>query len=129
MSDGQGRMRWFIDADWLERHDRSLLGMAQGCLCADCVAKQKKAKKPPTASGVIATITSCCAHKPDFIPNRMPLMESIFHIFLANGNEPLDLGEIGSQLAGWRGNNFCISESTLFKLLTTDRYYGIRPAP
>jgi hypothetical protein len=129
MAEEQFRVRYFIDLDWLEANGRSFRTLAESCLCSQCVNRQKKAKKALTAAGLIDTIAGCCAKNSEFITSRMPLLESVFHVFLANGNQPLDLSQLCGQLVEWRGANSRISESTLSRLLASDRYYGIRPEP
>jgi len=55
-------------------------------------------------------------------------MESAFRLFLANGNQPLDLIEMGRQLSDWRGiDTYRTSVEVLSRLLNKDMYYGIRP--
>ena len=129
MTEEQFRVRYLIDLDWLEANQRSFIALAQGCLCNDCANKQRKGKKPVTPASLINTISSCCGKRANFITARMPLLESVFHIFLASGNQAMDLSQIGSQLAEWRGSGYMVSESTLSRLLASDRYYGIRPEP
>jgi hypothetical protein len=129
MAEEQLRVRYFIDMDWLEANGRSFWTLAQDCLCTDCANRPKKGRKTPTAASLIDTIAGCCAKNSEFITSRMPLLESIFHIFLANGNRPLDLSQLVSELAEWRGRSSVVSESILSRLLSGDRYYGIRAEP
>lgn len=58
----------------------------------------------------------------------MPILETIFRLFLANGNQPLDVEEIGKQLNERRGAvAFRTSPEILLHLLNSDRYYGLQP--
>jgi hypothetical protein len=62
----------------------------------------------------------------------MPLMEMVFRLFLANGNQPLNLEQIQEQLQKWLGdssNARDLSIPKLKRILDNDRYYGLRPAP
>jgi len=57
----------------------------------------------------------------------LPVLESIFRLFLANGNQPLELEELGKQLSEWRdGDTYRTSEEILSRLLLSDQYYGLR---
>lgn len=126
MTDEQTTPRWHIDLDWLEQHNRSFLLLAQCCLCPKCVEQTKKGKKPPSAAGLLSKIKECCSQTPGFITGKSPILESIFRIFVANGNEPLSLEELGNHLAQWRGDNYCASDRTLTHLLESDQYYGLK---
>ncbi|GAH99783.1 unnamed protein product, partial [marine sediment metagenome] len=45
----------------------------------------------------------------------------------ANGNQPLDLEELGRQLSEWRGRDtYRTSAGILSRLLKSDQYYGLR---
>jgi hypothetical protein len=62
-----------------------------------------------------------------FITGQLPILESIFRLFLANGNQPLDLEELGRQLSEWRGGDtYRTSAEILSRLLASDQYYGLR---
>ncbi len=75
----------------------------------------------------MTTIKDCCSKTPGFITGELPILESIFRLFLANGNQPLDLEELGRQLSDWRGGNtYGTSPEILFRLLNKDQYYGLR---
>ncbi len=116
---------WFIDLSWYQQSNRSFLAMAQSCLCSKC---REKLKEDASAADFVAAIRDCCSKAPGFITRELPVLESIFRLFLANGNQPLDLEELGRQLSEWRGNTFRTSPQTLSRLLKSDQYYGLRPA-
>lgn len=116
---------WFIDLDWYQKSHRSFLAMAQSCLCAKC---RDKLKGDAPAAELVATIKDCCSRTPGFISRELPVLESIFRLLLANGNQPLDLEELGRQLSEWRGNTYRTSPQVLSRLLKSDHYYGLRPA-
>jgi hypothetical protein len=118
--------RWFIDLAWYEQNNRSFLNLAQQGLCAKCVEKLGKKKKKYTQNDVINTIKDCCSKSPEFITGKMPLLESIFRVILANGNEPIDIEEIGKQLTEYRGDAYSVSTQTLTRLLDNDRWYGFK---
>jgi len=76
---------------------------------------------------VLATIKDCCSKTPEFITGELPILESIFRLLLANGNKPMDLEEIGSQLSERRGGDATrTSVEVLSRILESDRYYGLR---
>ncbi len=120
----QVRPGWFIDLDWFQQNDRSFSALAQCCLCPKC---RERLKGEISAADLLATINDCCSKTPGFITGELPILESIFRLFLANGNQPLDLEELGRQLSEWRGRDtYRTSAEILSRLLKTDQYYGLR---
>jgi len=116
--------RWFIDLDWHLQNNCSLFALAQGSLCPKC---QQQLKKEISAADLLTTIKDCCSKTSDFINGGLPILESIFRLFLANGNQPLDLEDLGRQLSEWRGGDtYRTSTEILSRLLNSDRYYGLR---
>jgi len=118
----QVRPRWFIDLDWYQQNNRSFSALVQGCLCPKCREQLKEGQI--SAADLLTTIKDCCSKTPDFINGRLPILESIFRLFLTNGNQPLDLEELREQLSDWRGR--ATSAEVLSRLLENDRYYGLR---
>jgi hypothetical protein len=130
MADGQTVARWFIDFDWLEQNNRSFLALAQGCLCPKCCERLEKGKKQFSPADLLTNIKDCCSKTPGFFVDRPPILESIFRLFLANGNQPLGLEELGKQLAERRGGApQRVSPEVLSRLLCNERYYGLRLVP
>ena len=120
----QVRPLWFIDLDWFQQNNRSFSVLAQSCLCSKC---RERLKGEISAADLVTTIKDCCSKTPGFITGESPILESIFRLFLANGNQPLDLEELGRQLSGWHGGNtYRTSAEILSRLLSNDQYYGIR---
>ncbi len=120
----QVRPRWFIDLDWFQQNDRSFSTLAQSCLCSEC---RERSKGEISAADLLTTIKDCCSKSPGFITTELPILECIFRLFLANGNQPLDLGELGRQLSEWRGRDtYRTSAEILSRLLKSDQYYGLR---
>jgi len=126
MTDAQPGLRWFIDLDWLEQNNRSFLVLAQGCLCSRCRERLGESKGEISAADLISNIRDCCSQTPEFITDRLPVLESIFRLFLANGNQPLDLEELVKQLSEWRGDSRRTPAEVLSRLLRNERYYGLR---
>jgi len=120
----QVRPGWFINLDWFQQNDRSFSALAQGCLCPKC---QKRLKGEISATDLLTTIKDCCSKTPGFITGELPILASIFRLFLANGNQPLDLDEMERQLRDWRGGDtYRTSTEILSRLLKNDQYYGLR---
>jgi len=120
--------RWFIDLDWYRQSNRSFLALAQGCLCPKCGKRLKRGEI--SAADLVTTIRDCCSKTPDFITGKLPVLETIFRLFLANGNQPLDVEEVGRQLTDWCGGETSgTSARVLSRLLESDQYYGLRQAP
>ncbi len=116
--------RWFIDLDWFQQSNRSFLALTRGCLCPGC---RERLKGEVVAADLLTAIQDCCAKAPDFISGELPILESAFRLFLANGNQPLDLEELGRQLSEWRGGDtYRTSAEILSRLLGNDQYYGLR---
>ena len=127
MTNEQPVGRWFIDLDWLEQNNRSFLTLARGCLCPKCAKRLKEGKREISAADLIASIKDCCSQTSGFIIDKSPVLESVFRLFLANGNQPLDLEELGKHLAEWRGGDTQrASVEVLSRLLGNERYYGLR---
>jgi hypothetical protein len=118
---------WSIDLDWFQENHRSISILVQNYLCAKC-DKQLTAKgKKESPNALMVAIKSCCSRAPDFINERLPILESIFRFFLSNGNKPLDIEELGKQLNVLRGGDpYRTSTETLSRLLKNDSYYGLR---
>jgi len=127
ISTDQPKTRWFIDVDWYVQNNRSLYTLAQSYLCPDCTKQLSKEGKEISVDALLSTIKDCCSHAPGFITDHLPILESVFRFFLANGNQPLDLEELGEQLSEWRGGDtYRTSADILFRLLSIEQYYGLQ---
>ncbi len=127
MSGDQPLERWFIDLDWLEQNSRSFFVLAKGALCPQCLKQLEGSKEEMAAADLIATIRDCCSQVPEFITDRSPVLESVFRLFLANGNQPLALEDLSKQLAERRsGLPRAALVRVLARLLVNERYYGLR---
>ncbi len=122
--------RYFIDLDWCRQNNRSFSALAQSRLCPRCRERLKAGEGETSAADLLATIGDCCSKTPGFITRELPISESIFRLFLANGNQPLGLEELGKQLSEWRGGDtYCTSAEILSRLLRNEQYYGLRQIP
>ncbi len=125
---GGTESRWFIDLEWYERSHRSFLTLAEHSLCPECRERMKEGKLP--AKKLLSAIKDCCAKTEGFIPDSLPLLEAVFRLFLANGNQPLNLGQMAEELSERRGGGFYPGlPQVLLRVLQNDRYYGMRQAP
>jgi hypothetical protein len=96
-------------------------------LCPKCRKQLKAGEAEISTDDLLSTIKDCCSQTPGFITHRLPILECIFRLFLANNNQPLDLEELGKQLSQWRGGDaYCTSAEVLSRLLENDQYYGLR---
>ncbi len=119
--------RWFIDLDWYQQINRSFPSLSQNYLCGKCRKKLDAKGKVISETELLATIRDCCANESGFISVQRPILESVFHLFLANGNQPLDLEELGKQLSEWHGGDtYRTSAEVLSRLLENEQYYGLR---
>ena len=135
-----------VDPGWYEEQDRSLEQVLAARMCGNHGADQaaaagRRTAVPDPTTGELRfvaettadpfeTIANCCATQPGFITPLMPLMESIFRVFLAKGNAPLTADEVYDELRAWfagssRSRYFTVE--TIARLLENDQHYGIRP--
>ena len=68
-------------------------------------------------------IRDCCSKSGGFITPRLPILEAVFRLFLANGNQPMDLEQIKEKLKGWHAR--ATPPEAFERLLKSDRYYGL----
>ncbi len=72
--------------------------------------------------GLQHVLISHCARLPTFITNHTSLVDAVFRLLLANGNNPLTPVELGQQLNR--------DATTILKTLSGTRVYkGLRPCP
>ena len=117
-------LNYFIDLGWLEYGGRSFVIIAQHCLCPSCQGRLNAEQKDVQPDLLITSIRDCCSRAPDFISQRLPLLEKIFGLFLSHGNEPLSLAELSAELTAYLDNPALSSPRTLKCLLDKDHYYG-----
>jgi hypothetical protein len=121
-------LRYFIDLDWYQQQERSFATLAASRLCPT----SRKKEKTKSEAALLRTIKQCCSKRDGFITPNMPLLEMVFRLLLANGNQPLELGQMQEQLQKWlsdTSNAPDLSVPKLKRILDNDRYYGLRPAP
>ena len=119
--------RYHIELGWYPEHDRSFMVLARTRLCPEC-----QEKLPMNESGEVAVqeaIRDCCSKKPGFTSPKLPVLETMFRILLANGNEPMTVGEIRQRMREIRVDNFDPGSDVLTRLLDHDSYYGLSQLP
>jgi len=122
--------RWAINLEWLRKNNRSFTAMVKSSLCPKCRKKLKVDNVEAKVNDLFKAIKTCCSKSVDFITPTLPIHESVFRIFLANGNQPLTLEELGSQLNQRRGiDTYRTSVQILSRLLKNDQHYGLQPVP
>jgi len=127
MSFDQHRQRWFIDLDWYQKNNRSFIILARSRMCPKCQERLMVGEGEVSPSDILANIKNCCSQATNFISGELPILESVFRFFLGNGNEPVDVEELGKRLSEWRGRDtYRTSDEILPHLLNSDQYYGLR---
>jgi hypothetical protein len=122
-----------IDFDWWKKHDRNWRVYLRSFLCEEHQEMYENMDNdemidwvdPETAEvtqvdGLQHILITHCAKQDDFLNSRMALVDSVFRVFLANGNKPMTPEELGETLNR--------SASTILQTLSGVRIYkGIRP--
>ena len=122
--------RYFIDQGWYQESGRSLAALVQGRLCPACRSRLGMGEGQALTDNTLASVADCCSKSEGFFAPGLPVMESVFRLFLANGNQPLSVEEIWTQLLEMRGGSpLGLSPQVLRSLLGSDRHYGLRPLP
>jgi hypothetical protein len=125
--------RYHIDYDWWRGSDRDWRVYLQNFLCeehqrvfADLdYENQVDWVDPDTAEiqrvdGLQHVLMTHCARQAEFTSQHMTLVDSIFRLFLSNGNTPLTPVELADQLD--------LNASTILKTISGLRVYkGLRP--
>ncbi len=94
MENGEAQCHYAIDMNWYQEQERSFTVLATSRLCP---SSQKK-KIPKSETALLNTLKQCCSKWEGFVTPEMPLLEMIFRLFLANGNQPLALDQIQEKL-------------------------------
>lgn len=122
-----------IDFDWWKKNDRDWRVYLRSFLCAEHQAMYKtvdnneiidwvdpKTGEITQVDGLFHILMTHCAKEESFLNNRMALVDSVFRILLANGNQPMTPKELGERLKR--------PASTILRTLSGFRIYkGIRP--
>jgi hypothetical protein len=122
-----------IDFDWWQKSDQDWRVYLQGLLCPEhrqAYADYSKDIKvdfvdPETAEvqqvdGVQHILITHCAQQEGFITSHTAMVDAIFRLFLANGNEPMSTTELGDRLGR--------PPVVILKVLSSGTVYrGVRP--
>jgi len=141
--------RYFIDLQWYEERGIVFNAVAQARFCPSCVAKlgtlveerypviDPKTKRVsfeyrsvPYGTNPLPIIRSCCSRARDYITPETPLLEAIFRVFLANGNQPMPLSAVREHLLTYLPEMAALRSDYPVELLERvvrgDRSYGLR---
>ncbi|HEY73260.1 MAG: hypothetical protein DRJ03_09010 [Chloroflexi bacterium] len=125
-----------IDYDWWERKQLHIGVELQSHLCQEHRAVfdkehfdlekidwvDEKTGQVKQVIGLQHVLQVHCSKQPDYIHEGLSLVDTVFRIFLANGNTPLTCRELSSIVGG-------LPKRILRTLSGTSVYKGIRPAP
>lgn len=122
-----------IDFEWWKNHDRDWRVYLRSFLCDEHQAIFENLKNdemidwvdPNTAEvtqvdGLQHILITHCARQESFLTDKMVLVDSVFRVFLSNGNKPLNAKELGEILNR--------PAETILRTFSGIRVYkGIRP--
>lgn len=115
-----------IHVDSYKQKNRSFITFASSRLCS----LSHDAKTFKADNNLINTFKQCCSKQDEFYSPNMSIRETIFRIFLANGNQPLNAEQLSERLQSlvkYKGNPRNISTEKLARIVDNDSYYEIRP--
>ncbi len=124
---------YHIDFDWWQQNDRDWRVYLRNYLCPEHQAAFAEIETsemvdwvdPETAEvqrvdGIQNILITHCAKQQSFITQQTTLVDSIFRLFLANGNTPLTPEELAAQLGR--------DPNTILRTISGARVYkGLRP--
>ena len=100
-----------IDFDWWEQNDRDWHVYMRSLLCPDHQLSFNEVQEdslidwidPLTAEvkqvdGIQHALMSHCALQPDFVNSHTAMVEAVFRIFLASGNQPMSAQDLSRKL-------------------------------
>jgi len=140
---------YFVDPKWYEERGLVFSAVAQGRLCFSCASKlgtdveerypviDPKSKRVtfefrrvPYAANPLPVIRDCCSRARDYITNETPLQETIFKVFLANGNQPMTVSTVREHVLTYLPEMAALRSDypveLLERLISGDRSYGLR---
>ena len=127
--------RFHIDFDWWDRETQAFRVYLMGHLCAehratfDPEAPVELLDRVDVETGQVTPIDRVqyilgahCARQPGFITPQMPLVDAVFRVFVANGNQPLSPEELAERIQRPH------QAQTILRTLAGQRvYWGLRP--
>lgn len=126
--------KFHIDFSWWEKQNKDIRVFMRELLCPESREAAAAAPDrqmvdmvdPETAEvtqvdALWEAIRACCSHKPDYLAPDTPILDSIFRVFLANGNQPLSILELHERLDKR-------PPDVILRILTRGQVYmGIKP--
>ena len=129
--------RFHIDFDWWERHGREYRVYLRSHLCEghqpefrpeedgdDRLLDWVHARTAQVSrlDRLQYTLRSHCARQPEYLTQRTSMVDAVFRVFIANGNQPLAAPELAARI-GRDGQ-----ANTVLRTLSGRRVYkGLRP--
>ena len=124
---------FFIDFDWWKKHDHNWRVYLHSCLCEEHQAQFDNFEEETLydwinmdtgevskIDGLQHVLISHCAKQENFITSTTTMVDSVFKLFLINGNSPMTPDEISDKINR--------PSHTILKTLAGPRVYkGIRP--
>ncbi|HEX5414607.1 MAG TPA: hypothetical protein VFZ25_03000 [Chloroflexota bacterium] len=141
------KARYYIDERWFTENNKSFRTFAQARMCPQCRKKlgtEVQERVPtvdarsrviyevravPFGSNPTSEIRKHCSKESGYITAETPLLEALFRVFLANGNQPIDAEQIQEQLATYvppseKPNGY--RPELLTRVLESPNNYGLR---
>ncbi len=100
-----------IDFEWWKQHDNNWRVFLYSFLCPEHQATFANSTQdiqvdwvdPDTAEvrtvdGLLHVLMSHCAQQPEFVTSNTALVDSVFRVLLANGNDPMSPDQLGKEL-------------------------------
>jgi len=126
--------KFHIDFSWWAKQNKDIRVFMRELLCPESLEAANAAPDrqmvdmvdPETAEvtqvdALWEAIRACCSQKPDYIAADTPILDSIFRVFLANGNQPLSILELHERLDKR-------PPDVILRILTRGQVYmGIKP--
>lgn len=122
-----------IDFDWWKEHDNNWRVYLHGYLCPEHQAAFSSTDQaaqvdwvdPQTAEvrtvdGLLQVLMTHCAREEDFLTSNTTLVDAVFRVLLANGNEPLTPNQLSAETNR-------PAETILRTFGSSQTYKGIRP--
>ncbi len=127
------QMPFHIDFAWWEQNDNDWHVFLRSLLCPEHEAARADVQEgtlidwvdPKTAEvqqvdGIQHALMTHCALQPGFVEAHTAVVEAVFRLFLANGNQPMSAADLSKRLNR--------SADTILRTLAGPRVYrGIRP--
>ena len=128
------KTKFHIDFDWWKNHDNNWHVFLFSYLCPDHQSMFKDESldakidwvDPETAEvfqvdGIQSILMNHCAKVDNFLTDNTALVDGVFRVFLANGNNPLDASELSDRIGK--------PAETILRTISSGAqiYRGIRP--